>query len=1447
MPQREVRRKRRWLRRTGITFLVLLALLAASYLLRGPLLSGPLRRLAARELGRVLDAEVKIGALEGDWVTELVVRDVQVRARGRGTLRHLACTRLVVGFGLPALLSGDLPGALHGVLARGLDVRLDLAAPPGAPEEPSAPGPDLEEILRAIPHPMPDVDLQGSLHADTGDGGALSIDRFVLKGGGSRLVLDLEDLAAPPPLPPRPARRFGATLERPAPTRLVWSSQGSLSGVQVEHLELRAGRGKPLQGRARILVAGGGIRATLGAHGLEASARKLEPARIPGWIRALAGGSGALPDGGTLSLDASLAGWRDGDLVARVDLDGRGLTWPDARVDRVALKGSWSRGRGRVGSLEAVVGASHLEARDVELDPEHPWIVTTAAGLDLRVPEVRTLLEELPLLPRDTLEPYLPGPGSGVRLAAVRNQGGEVELRSLRLTTPGGGLTASGSLGIPASPAAWRRTQLALTVELDVSDAADLLPSGLGAPALAGRGRLSADLSGTLESLQGTAHLQAEELAAGGRRMQHLEARARLGWPFLELESLTAAAPGVRLQATGRVELEGPRPAEAAVHVDVQELARLEELLGPLPALQGAASLEVSAGMDLDAGPSSLEARATVTGTGLAVSSHHLGDLRAGLTVGWPRVAIQELQLQGRRLALEAGGHMVLGRFEELSGELHLEARIPRLEVLEELELGTPPLSGSLALSADVLKQAGGTWETLTGRGHLEGRDLLVDRRPVDHMLLRFRSRRRRHEIEDLTLELPEGRMQAAGALDLLHDGWRARLRSFEVDLAGQQGRLQEPLVAQRRAGELEVGDFVVAGPGGSLHGRLHLGQELDFLVEGRELDLTLLPGGLAGLAAFRLEGRGDASRPRLAFTLEAPELAYRGRAARLLVSARQSDEGIFLERLDLQAPGVLEARGGGRLPFLVGTAGIRRLPEEQALFELQAKGGPATAWKGLGLPEGLTFQDLAVTAEGRGPDLDLRIAVDALRWKARGTAVGLEGATSLRVALDEGGLAADLVGGGEEGLQVRGRLRSTAPVSWLHPLEAGDRLARSEVTGELRADLPDLALLAPLAPGLVRLGGKAGVRVGVSGPVQDPDLSGEAVLEDLSVKTEGALPGIVDGHVQLSLKGRRLEVQGLGVRLGYAPLEVSGSASWPRGGEPQLDLAATGRNVLLYRQADLSVRADLDVTVTGPVSGLTVGGSGTVTDAVYSRPIELLARSAPSVDESFQLFSIREPPFSDMRFDLQVKADRSFRIENNMVAARLSTDVHLRGTGEVPRPEGVVHFRNATVLLPFSRLQVQRGEVVFAEGNPFSPRINVAAHTRMQGYDLNVLLSGHLPDVNVEVASLPPLSQQDALVLLTTGATPAQIRSQGLGQATMRRAGALLGESLVSELSGPSSPHEEGFLDRFTIEVGRNTTETGQSTVEAEFGLTDRWFLRAERDRFDNYNLGVVWRIRFK
>ena len=403
----------------------------------------------------------------------------------------------------------------------------------------------------------------------------------------------------------------------------------------------------------------------------------------------------------------------------------------------------------------------------------------------------------------------------------------------------------------------------------------------------------------------------------------------------------------------------------------------------------------------------------------------------------------------------------------------------------------------------------------------------------------------------------------------------------------------------------------------------------------------------------------------------------------------------------------------------------------------------------------------------------------------------------------------------------------------------------------DLRADLDvaDFSLLGALDAELKRLDGRVRGQVTARGTVGSPELAGTIELSGVGGRLPGSFPSLDDVNGRIELAGNRATIQGLRGGLGRSQFTLSGSVDWSGEGAPTLDMQLAGDNLLLLRTRDLRARADVDVRATGPFDALLVAGNVNVTDVVYTATTSFLGGGgAATAGDGVQLFSIPDGPLATMRFDIDVRADDTIRVRTNVMKGNVTARVKLGGTGAEPALQGRVSFPDMLVKLPFSSLKVDRGEARFDEADPTQPFLEAEAHTEMKGYELTVRVRGRMPDVDIRVASVPPLPQNEAILLLTTGATSEELAREGLARAALTRIGSVFGQSLLAGGGrGPEDPDDMGFFDRFTFTQGRQISRAGDETIEAEFSMTDRFFLRVERDRYDNFNAGVVWRWRFR
>jgi len=290
-----------------------------------------------------------------------------------------------------------------------------------------------------------------------------------------------------------------------------------------------------------------------------------------------------------------------------------------------------------------------------------------------------------------------------------------------------------------------------------------------------------------------------------------------------------------------------------------------------------------------------------------------------------------------------------------------------------------------------------------------------------------------------------------------------------------------------------------------------------------------------------------------------------------------------------------------------------------------------------------------------------------------------------------------------------------------------------------------------------------------------------------------------------------------------------------------------------------LRLRADTDLSLKGPLSRLELSGEIAVTDGRFSKNFGIIegftARGKADTGSGFQLFSIKEPPLRDMVFDVRIIAREPFRIQNNLARGAVRPDLLLSGTGELPILAGKVYVEPTRLYLPAGRMQLESGLIRFEPNDPDRPKLDLVGTASMLGYDITALINGPYNEPVVTLSSVPPLPDEDLLMLLLAGQPPKKSGLRNAGRKQQMNVAAFLGRDMITRIFGGESEEASEFiLDRFDVEIGRRITLRGEETINAQFRVADdvlrdgdNLYLTGERDIFDYYNLGVRIVFRFR
>ncbi len=714
---------------------------------------------------------------------------------------------------------------------------------------------------------------------------------------------------------------------------------------------------------------------------------------------------------------------------------------------------------------------------------------------------------------------------------------------------------------------------------------------------------------------------------------------------------------------------------------------------------------------------------------------------------------------------------------------------------------------------------------------------------------------------ERFALADPRGTLDASGSVTRDADGVSLRLDRAEATAGQAEARLVQPSrLRVDRAGValentvIEVGD-----------GRIRIAALLDDHVSAQIAVIALEPGPWLALlpAAPRVEGRidatltlaGDPAAPAAALRIASDRLRVDGRPAELALVATQGDDGLVLDGLRLRLAGA-DIAGDGAWPLRVGRHGVvtggtrppgltlrATVPD---LYDLIPR---------LGLEGSLALR-LALDAGDGSPRA--RAALDArqLRPHVDRTARGIEVAhlidATLAATLADDALAAELALRTDERRFALLTADLRPPTGWPARPQA---LMDAPLTGRIELDAAPLELLALWLKPVLRLDGRVAGTIAIGGTPRAPLPEGVLTVADLALRLKGPMGAIAEGAGEIRVAPERIAIERFACLMGGEPASLAGEVRRDPDAGIELDLRLNGESAALVQTPDLRVRANFAATVTGPIAAPVLGGRIDVTNALVSGDIALTGRGPGVGDDRFQLFALRGP-WANLRFDLRLTGAESLIVDNNLLDGSFSLNLHLGGTGEAPAPAGLLTARLGTrVKLPFSALRMQRIELRFPEDDPFRPRIDAAGTSSFAGQagsgriEVRVDASGPYDDVQITTSSEPPLSEDDRMSLLTTGATRSSIEGNP-GRRALGMAGGYLFQEVKRWVAGPNNPDADpGFFDRFDLQIGDELSRSGSEVVETEFRLDNhgRLFLSGERDRYDAVNTGVVYRWRFR
>jgi hypothetical protein len=457
--------------------------------------------------------------------------------------------------------------------------------------------------------------------------------------------------------------------------------------------------------------------------------------------------------------------------------------------------------------------------------------------------------------------------------------------------------------------------------------------------------------------------------------------------------------------------------------------------------------------------------------------------------------------------------------------------------------------------------------------------------------------------------------------------------------------------------------------------------------------------------------------------------------------------------------------------PFSLGEADGAAPKDETRRFSLQGRAEIEGALRALEKTSGTVQVGSVLYREGglemTGKDLSARMDPEGVRWTG-GT----------------------ITAGGNP-MKVSGK------VSWKGDLDV-------RLDGKVPA-----AALRLVVPGLFeRLGGVLTVGVRLAGRWDDPTIVGTGHAEGATLSFAGYGQIFEAVRADAVISREKIIFEHFEGKTGGGYFDGRGEVPLNMDAGQRLYFSVDFLDVRYPYPDDFQPVVQGHAELIGPLEDLLVTGQVEVQSARFTRN---LYPERALVDFSRRLADVsarREKSDFRVRLDIDVVADRTIRLKNNLVDARASGEFKIAGDSSKVIVLGSFDVYEGYVEYYGSRYDLKRVVVDFQDPRRNNPRLDARAETKKGNYNVTVSVGGTLEKPEVDFASDPPLSRTDIVSLLSFGVTTQALGSTGTGSGgSSGAAGAAA--VVVGTYVGGVDEKIRGVvgLDRFSIETGFSQT----------------------------------------
>lgn len=361
-----------------------------------------------------------------------------------------------------------------------------------------------------------------------------------------------------------------------------------------------------------------------------------------------------------------------------------------------------------------------------------------------------------------------------------------------------------------------------------------------------------------------------------------------------------------------------------------------------------------------------------------------------------------------------------------------------------------------------------------------------------------------------------------------------------------------------------------------------------------------------------------------------------------------------------------------------------------------------------------------------------------------------------------------------------------------------GQDVTKSDLRFNAQAEA-ELRLFQIFLPFLEELGGHARLSAQIRGAIDKPQILGQSSVENGFVRIKGFPHPFEKMDANAQFSHSRILISGFTGQLAGGNLSGDGQIDILGIRDLPLKISAKLDNANLSVPEGVRTRGSAEIMLSGNWFPFTLSGTYRVAGGLVTKEFEgSESTSATSKQSSYLPKVLLQEAFEPLELDLQILLDRPLPIKNSMCEGAISGQIQVKGRPQSPILLGKIALdKNSRLLFRDRSFEVLSTSVQFNDPNQLNPELFISARTRVNDYDISLLIQGTAKAPVIRLSSLPPLNEQDIISLLALGMTSSKIEKSIQAREQESNTATQIGNAILS-----NSPIAKGIQQQFGIDL---------------------------------------------